>query len=262
MKNGSVKIKMNSYEHSNESHFRSYRKYFNSGFYKKRYPRPNFKTLNTILNKSDSGKIIVDIGCGDGRYALPVSSTCKSLYALDISEEAVEDLRQEIADKSLKNIEVSIFKPPISLKNVASKISIDGIIVIFGVLSHIVDEEVRHRLLCEIYDSLKIDGFLILSVPNSSRRFKMEQKSQDSSTITYTRSHQWSVLEFRYKLFQADELQNELRNAGFSNVKVVSESIMPETLVVNSGIMGWLDKLLCAIVPTRWAYGYLVTAIK
>ena len=253
---------MNSYQDNNETHFKSYRKYFNSGFYKKRYPKPNFRTLSSILNKSDSRKIIVDIGCGDGRYALPVSRVCKSLFALDISEEAVEGLRQEIKENNLKNIEVSIIKPPISLKKVTSKINIDGIIVIFGVLSHIVDAEDRHRLLCEIYDSLNIDGFLILSVPNSCRRFKKEQKIQDSSTITYTRSHQGSVLEFRYKLFQADELHNELRNAGFSKVKIVSESIMPETLVVNSGIMGWLDKLLCAIVPGRWAYGYLVTAIK
>ena len=253
---------MNDNSTDDEVHFSSYRRYFNSGFYQRRYPKPNTRTLKTIEGKVNRGDTILDIGCGDGRYALQLFESCKLLNALDISEEAVKDLRQSIIDRNLINIKVFVCKPPIRLKTFFPEVSLDGIIIIFGVLSHIVDQQARSALLDEIHASLKSDGFLVLSVPNSSRRFLKEQKMQQNSTIFYTRLHEGSHLEFNYKLFQLDELRQEIHRAGFSHVEIIPESIFPETFVVNSKILGWLDKLLCAIVPTRWAYGYLVTAIK
>ncbi len=243
-------------------HFNSYRRYFNSGFYQKRYPRANLRTLKTIKNKLEQNHTILDIGCGDGRYALEVVQSCKFVNALDISEEAVKDLRRHITDRNLTNMKVFISEPPLSIRQLFSEVSLDGVMLIFGVLSHIVEQNVRHRLLSEIYSSLKHNGFLVLSVPSGCRRFLNEQKIQSSSTIAYTRQNDGEVLKFNYKLFYIEELREELRNAGFNDVKIVSESILPETFVVNSRILGWIDRILCAIVPTKWAYGYLVTAIK
>ena len=52
----------------------------------------------------------------------------------------------------------------------------------------------------------------------------------------------------------------ELFDAGFKEVKISAESILPESLVVRYKILGLVDQFLCLILPNKFGYGLLAVA--
>ena len=77
---------------------RAYERYFASGFYDQRYPRHNAQSLATILKVGRGARAILDFGCGDGRYILPLlHTTTAQLYAYDICPVALSSLERRIA---------------------------------------------------------------------------------------------------------------------------------------------------------------------
>lgn len=245
-----------------DDHFDSYKAYFKSGFYHKRYPRPNSATLAFITAHLSKTKTALDIGCGDGRYSVPMAKVVRYLTCLDISDEAVADLRTRIQTETIENTDVLICDPPVTLQQFFAPKTIDVVTMIFGVLSHIVNDVERHTLLKDINSVLSDDGTLILSVPNKHRRFRKEQRQQGTSSISYSRTSNGTVLKMNYKLFDTAEIRQELLRANFTDISIVSETIFPESWVVKHRWVAGLDHVLCRIVPRRWAYGLLIQARK
>lgn len=243
-------------------HYDSYRTYFKSGFYRKRYPHPNPSTLEFIAAHLSNTKTAVDIGCGDGRYSIPMSKELRHITCIDISDEAVADLRTRIQSESLENTDVVICEPPVTLQQFFAPKSINVVTMIFGVLSHIVNDEERHAILSDVNAVLSNDGVFILSVPNKLRRFRQEQRQQGTSSISYSRNTNGTVLKMNYKLFDAAEIRQELLQANFTGITIASETIFAESWVVKNRWVARLDRVLCLIVPHRWAYGILIQARK
>ncbi len=56
----------------------------------------------------DPGQSVVDIGCGTGFFAVPLSKRLPQgkVYALDIADEMLERLRQKVQDNGIGNIEI------------------------------------------------------------------------------------------------------------------------------------------------------------
>jgi 2-polyprenyl-3-methyl-5-hydroxy-6-metoxy-1,4-benzoquinol methylase len=67
----------------------SYDRYYGSGAYHVRYPRPNPASYRSVLEHARSAARILDFGAGSGRYALPIlRSTDAFVCAYDISADA------------------------------------------------------------------------------------------------------------------------------------------------------------------------------
>ena len=181
-------------------HFDSYKRYFLSGFYKKRYPKPNKRTLQKIRNGIQFSERILDVGCGEGRYSIPLSEKF-DVTAVDVSEEAVCDLKEFKYTNSNTNIDISIEALPLRLKSKKYERNFRKVIMIFGVLSHIVHKKERAQLLKDIQGICKRNKCeFVVSVPNQARRFRNISKDEEG-VITYSRQHNNERLTFFYKLY-------------------------------------------------------------
>ena len=54
------------------------------------------------------GKRVLDMGCGDGRYALGAARYAKSVVGLDIEEDLIASARQRARDAGLKNVRFEV----------------------------------------------------------------------------------------------------------------------------------------------------------
>ena len=54
------------------------------------------------------GMSVLDLGAGEGRFSIPAASVASNVRAIDISEEAVEFLREEASRLGLRNVEASV----------------------------------------------------------------------------------------------------------------------------------------------------------
>src|SRR6185437_13937030 len=76
----------------------SYNRYYDSGLYDARYPRPNPSTLLAALELAAPVTGILDFGAGTGRYTLPfLHATDAFVCAYDISADACEALAARAA---------------------------------------------------------------------------------------------------------------------------------------------------------------------
>lgn len=49
--------------------------------------------------------IVCDIGCGLGGLAIELSKICKKVYAVDISDQTVEEIKKRVAEEQINNLE-------------------------------------------------------------------------------------------------------------------------------------------------------------
>lgn len=127
--------------------------YWNSIADKKEFTTPfHPEILEKYLNKDD---FIVDIGCGYGRTLRQLKDNGYSnLRGYDISEKMIERGKNENPDLDLR------IKDPDTID--LEDNSVDGIIL-FAVLTAIIDDDEQKALIDEIYRVLKPGGILYLN---------------------------------------------------------------------------------------------------
>jgi SAM-dependent methyltransferase len=246
----------------------NYNQYFASRLYDQRYPRPNPSCLTLIMNEiRQQGRRVLDFGCGSGRYAAPLlEGTDATLVAYDISLEAIRELSQRQAP----HLESGRLQPVLgdlaALREAASSGErFDLAIMMFGVLGHISSQTLRQEALTTIRDLLRPGGRLIVTVPNVGRRFLKEQtmarqRGLEPGDILYRRRANDRTIHMYYHLYTLAEFQQELEQAGFHLVRLRAESVLPESGVVKSMPLRWLDRMLISVTPLRYAYGFLAVA--
>src|SRR5215470_20288762 len=70
-----------------------YNRYYDSGLYDARYPRPNPSTYRAALDLAGPATRILDFGAGTGRYTIPfLHATDAFICAYDISADACKAL--------------------------------------------------------------------------------------------------------------------------------------------------------------------------
>ena len=245
---------------------KSYDFYFKSGFYDKRYPGPNATISDRIISCVKSGKdAILDYGCGNGRYLIPLSrlENVSSLIGFDISQTALAILEERLnktAEKKCRDIHLTRdFNDVIGRANRGKKINLA--LILFGVYSCVLDKNERMRILREIIGVMDPENNrLILSVPNRYRRFWLSQLKNRGSSLGYQRKYHGQTLRFQYKLFTKKEIENELKEAGFTVLNIERQSVLSECQVTSSPLFARIDKTLRAILPVTMAYDYLAEA--
>lgn len=247
---------------------KNYDHYFASQLYDQRYPRPNPSCLALIIEEMRrQGNRVLDFGCGNGRYASALlESAPATLVAYDISAEAISELAQRQAAHLASGRLQPVLGDLTALREaVESGPRFDLAIMMFGVLGHIFPQTLRQDALRAIRDLLRPGGRLIVTVPNAGRRFRKEQiaarqRSLPPGDIFYRRRAHDRTIAMYYHLYTLEEFRQELEQAGFRLVRLRAESLLPESGVVKSAPLRGLDRLLAALLPLRYAYGFLAVA--
>ena len=247
----------------------SYGRYISSGLYDRRYPRPNRRTLRKMKRCMVAGGRFLDVGAGTGRYTLPLlQMNGTRCVAHDISpvarETLAERLRGFVSDERL----VIRGDDPDDLAAELPQ-AFDLALLAFGVLAHVARRKERLRLLRAIRTMLKVEGTLILSVPNAKRRFRAEQRDAEPlvregtlepGDVLYQRNQADGEIRLFYHLYTLDEVHRDLSETGFRVASVGAESLLSERKVVSSRPIGWLDALACRFAPTELGYDLLAVA--
>lgn len=251
---------------------RSYDRYFETGYYEQRYPKPNPATLRLAIEQARiAGPRLVDFGCGSGRYARALLDlTPARVIGYDVSPVALERLQRgcqaHVASGRLLPVGGGIER----LAEAAGRWGgIDLAMLLFGVLGHVPGRDGRRRVLRTLRGLLRPGGRIMLSVPNARQRFHRErretsllpdQQGLEPGDIVYTRQHGGNEITLYYHLYDAPELGAELADCGYRLLDLHAESVLPERAVVTSRLTAMLDGALAAVLPLRLAYGFLAVA--
>lgn len=250
----------------------NYDQYFASQLYDKRYPGPNQTSLAIVVREIHGGRVrVLDFGCGNGRYAAPLlERTDATIVACDISRQAIDELSLRCA----WHVETGRLRPicgdlPVLADTLAQDGGFDLAIMMFGVLGHIFSGALRRKTLATIRGLLRPGGRIVVSVPNATRRFLKRQVMArrlireghlEPGDILYERIADNVVVEMYYHLYALREFVLELEQQGFRLIQVGAESVLPESAVVRSTTLRWIDRMVATVVPLRCAYGFLAVA--
>jgi SAM-dependent methyltransferase len=252
----------------------AYEKYFSAGAYSLRYPGPNSRALSLILQHARNSKSVLDFGCGNGRYVLPLlASTSATITACDISQAALRELRARVPDVKTRSRLQIIHGSRSQLESLGP---FDLIICMFGTLSHISPRSERISTLAFFAKALsESKGKLFISVPNAYRRFFREQlislarKDSDANNgpllkepddIYYYRNFEEERILMRYHLYTIASFKADLAEAGLKLDRMVAESILPESAVTRNNMIGTFDRFASQLVPAWAGYGLLAIA--
>jgi SAM-dependent methyltransferase len=250
-----------------------YDRYYTSHEYQKRYPKPNQSTLHFLFdNGANTARDILDFGCGNGRYALPLlQQTAARLTGFDISHAAIAELSSYLHDHP-GAARIRLFEGDAS--RLDEQGDYDLILLMFGVLSHVGDHAARLATLQQLRRLLRPGGKLILSVPSIFRRRPFELLSAELKRITgraqntqkeagnifFTRNIDKQAHQFFYHLYSVAGLKAELQEAGFCISKLSPESLLPEWMITQSDLLGKLDEALLPLLPAALGYGIRAVA--
>lgn len=142
-----------------------------------------------LLNDLDIQKddIVMDVGCGAGRFTIELATRCEKVYAMDISSEQIEGLNIKLKQKGIDNVET--FVAPIQKLPLIEKV--DKILCL-GVIMCVLKSEVLETLK-SFYDQLGEGGWaLLISTYNYDAlirgNLKREGKFSDASYYFYSKA--------------------------------------------------------------------------
>jgi len=123
-------------------------------------PKICYEHLHRYLfaTKLATGKIVLDIACGDGYGANILADFATQVYAMDIDHPQIQQAAAKYSHPNLTFRTSSVDQIPLPDHSV-------DLIVSFETVEH-VDQSVQYQFLHEIKRVLKNDGLLVLSTPN------------------------------------------------------------------------------------------------
>ena len=132
------------------------------------------------------GMVVVDYGCGPGRYTIPIAKLVGSkgkVFAVDIQPLAIKTVKEKAARQGLTNIETIL----VDSYNTGIKGSNIDLILLIDTL-HLIND--HHALFREIHRLLKQDGFLFMD-PGHMKMSKAREivESTGFFTIVECRGH-------------------------------------------------------------------------
>lgn len=237
--------------------YEAYEHYYGSHLYDSRYPRPNRRTLARIRSVAPAGSTLIDIGAGNGRYALPLAGLGYRVVAVERSETAREQMVARIEQSRLREsveVHADLSDVPADLLWGASTA-----MLLFGVLGHMSHAE-REGILTTLSESMSPSARLLGSVPNRYRRFRDEQRDSRiadpgrSPRFRYSRGSGDDEVTLEYTAFSPAELQAELVDFGWCCCALSAESIFPEAAVTARSWVGALDAVASSVLPAAAGY--------
>jgi len=245
----------------------SYNRYYDSGLYDTRYPRPNPSTYRAALDLAGPATRILDFGAGTGRYTLPfLHATDAFVCAYDISADACQALAARAAAAGVDSRRLLVTD---DLWTARAAGPYGLVTLLFGVLSHIQGSRNRVRILESIRSVLTSDGLLLLTVPHALRRFPLHRSPGGypgpaaalgryfpaARPVVYRHRVGGQERPFPYFLFSRRTLTTELSAAGFALESLEPDSMLPERRLVRHPALAPADDLLCRLLPCWASYG-------
>ncbi len=196
-----------------------------SEFYKRERDKAALRFLDP---KKD--EIILDAGCGDGKFLIKISKKARKVYGVDITKESFKKVKQ----KSPKNL---IFKE-MSIENLKFKDRYFDKVVCVETLEHLLNPR---KAIKEFNRILKTNGQLILTYPtmNTSKLAKLEMKIKIRKPFKISEH----LTEWDYKT-----LVKEVERKSFKLVK--SEGILFDSGYL-SGLVNFSRKLIMKKLEIR-----------
>jgi trans-aconitate methyltransferase len=243
----------------------AYSEYFESGRYDSRYPAPNINSLKhlcTVLSDLNVTEL-VDVGAGTGRYVIPVAQRFPRLriIAVERDSHARQILISRVAEiPALRSISIFDCLPTCNTESGPTVVS-----SLFGVLSHMSPGECS-SFLSWARRRTRDGGALIVSVPNKRRRFLAQQswhnlRGKAATRITYQRIvGPGRIVVLPYTLHSPTSLASLLQGHSFSVRLLKSESLLAESLVCRSHLLGSIDAQFSGLLPCCLGYGLLACA--
>ncbi|MDW4497082.1 methyltransferase domain-containing protein [Sulfitobacter sp. D35] len=243
---------------------RSYKRYFETGHYDRRYPGPNPDMWRRIRGHLGPDAHLIDFGCGSGRYLMQAQGHVARAAGFDVSPAALALVRARAEARGWHDLAVLGPDPAMLSDHVSRHGRADVVICMFGVLGHIAGPADRQAALAQMRGALKPEtGRLIVSVPNVKRRFRAEQRRAGSGAyglVRYERALDGETVELDYQLFDEAGLRRELTEAAFTVRHVGCESVLPENWLLTHRTARQTDRLLSRLCPLRWCYGLYAEA--
>ena len=173
---------------------------------------------------------VLEIGCGTGRVtkhlrkALPDSCT---LIASDISEDMLAFAKEKLKDQNIQWEIIDAQSLPFEDN------SIDGVVSCFAFMF----VEDKAKAFAEVHRVLKKGGFFLLSLWD---KLELNGPSDTYRKIVkeYIPENLPKIYGLPYSLYEKDELENYLRNAGFVNIKVEQDQKMAKADSVKEAAFG------------------------
>ncbi len=250
----------------------TYDLYFATRHYDHRYPVPNPATLAFLrAHGLHHAQSMLDLGCGNGRYALPLlGPECASLTGCDPSEGALALFRRRMQAHPLRS-RVRLVQG--GVEALAPSDRFDVVLLLFGVLGLMGGRECRVRNLQALRGHCLPGARMALTVANAWRRLPGAQlrawwdamrqpgPAQGSGDVRFWRRIAGRAHVFRYHLFTPAELCEELAEAGWTVVLLEAEGVLPESPVCRWAWLATLDGWLRRVTPARLGYGIRVLAV-
>lgn len=257
-----------------------YDRYFASHDYKRRYPVPNPATMQFLLQQgcAASAASILDVGCGDGRYALALlDATSARITGCDISSVALAEFAARVQARpdagrvqfvcgQVENMLLDMYGPHDPRHDLS--------MLMFGVLSHAGERPARVAMLKAICEQTRPGGRLVLTVPSFWRRWPVEnlraiwRKATHSplayanyGDIEYVRAIDGQDQPLFYHLYSVPRLRHELGLAGWVLQSADAESLLPEWLITQYPWAARLDGMLRPLLPAALGYGIRAVAL-
>lgn len=250
----------------------AYDRYFSSGLYGQRYPRPNPRVFGLLRDLVASvGPRVLDFGCGDGRYASPLLDVGPQVRVVgyDISATALGALAARRPDEVRSGRLRLVLGPLDALAAEVEPASVDLALMLFGVLGHVPTRAGRIAALKAAMRCVRPGGRLVVTVPNAARRFVAEQHESlarigagdaEPGDILYERRSEAGALRLYYHLYTLPEFAGELAAAGLVDASFGAESFLPERGILVSRLGRLADDVLARTLDLRHAYGFLAVA--
>lgn len=205
------------------------------------------------LIKPQKGEIVVDMGCGTGEFSSRLKEYSLNVTGLDISKKTIE-----FCNEKYKKIEIYFEVGDIE----ETKLKDNSVDIIFfgGVLHHFLN---REKVFKEAYRILKNRGRIFAFDPNYynliiwSYRILLGVKTLKTENEI---------------LLKADDIANELRNAGFLHIDVKAtanmsferdyfKKLVPFPLYYTVYVYNLIERIFQKIKPLQEKYGSFIITI-
>lgn len=175
-------------------------KYWNEYYKKNIAPSEPSKFAKDILKYLESGKKLIELGCGNGRDAIFLSNNKIDVVAVDQCESSINNLKSSILNEHIEFVADDFIETKLLEKE-----SFDYVYSRFTL--HSISEEQENKLINRVYEALKKDGLLLIEVRSvKDEIFGLGEKIARNTYIYNNHSRRFIIL---------DELIEKLTLNGF-----------------------------------------------
>lgn len=156
-----------------------------------------FQRRNYIGSALSFDKSILDIGCGEGFYAIPFAAKIEdSYYAIDINEELLEIVQRKANTKEIDNIITFL-----SIDHFLEAYNGEQVdVILTEVIEHMSQDEAK-KLIQDICNQIEFDHFMI-TTPNFDFNPFYEQSGFRHD------DHKWEMTQEQFRLWILEIIQD------------------------------------------------------